>query len=59
LEVYLKVHGVSGFWQTQMRTTEPFVPQPSASEAEVAIQKLKWYKSPVLDQIPAELVKLF
>jgi hypothetical protein len=40
-----------------MHTAEPFVPEPSASKAEVAIGKLKSYKSPDLDQIPAELVQ--
>jgi hypothetical protein len=36
-----------------MHTAEPFVPEPSASEAEVAIGKLKSYKSTGIDQIPA------
>jgi hypothetical protein len=40
-----------------MHTTEPFVPVPSASEVEVAIGKLKRYKSPGVDQIPAELIQ--
>jgi hypothetical protein len=31
------------------------VPQPSISEIEVAIGKMKRYKSPGADQIPAEL----
>jgi hypothetical protein len=39
-----------------MLTAEPFVPQPSASEAEVAVGKLKRYKSPGVDQIPLELL---
>jgi hypothetical protein len=42
--------------QTAMHTAEPFVPQPSASEFEVATGKLKGYKSPGVDQIPAELI---
>jgi hypothetical protein len=33
------------------------VPEPSASEVEVTIGKLKRYKSPGVDQIPAELIK--
>jgi hypothetical protein len=33
------------------------VPEPSAPEAEVAIGKLKRYKSPGVDQIPAELIQ--
>jgi hypothetical protein len=32
------------------------VPQPSASEVELAIEKLKSHKSPGIDQIPAELI---
>jgi hypothetical protein len=40
-----------------MHTAEPFVPEPSASEIEFAIGKLKRYKSPGVDQIPAELIQ--
>jgi hypothetical protein len=40
-----------------MHTVEPFVPEPSASEGEDAIGKLKWYKSPGVDQIPTELIQ--
>jgi hypothetical protein len=40
-----------------MHTAEPFVPEPSASEVEVAIGKLKRYKSQGVDQIPAELIQ--
>jgi hypothetical protein len=36
---------------------EPFVPEPSASEAEVATGKLKMCKSLGLYQIPAELIQ--
>jgi hypothetical protein len=50
----LNVFGVGGVRQTKMHTAEPFVPQPSASEVEVAIRKLKSYKSTGIDQIPAE-----
>jgi hypothetical protein len=53
----LNVHGAGGVRQTEMHTAEPFVPQPSASEVEVAIGKLKRYKSPGVDQIPAELIQ--
>jgi hypothetical protein len=52
----LNIHGVGGVRQTEMHTTEPFVPEPSSSEVEVAIGKLKRYKSPRADQIPAELI---
>jgi hypothetical protein len=40
-----------------MHTAEPFVPELTASEIEVAIGKLKRYKSPGVDQIPAELIQ--
>jgi hypothetical protein len=37
--------------------TEPLVPEPSLVKVEIAIRKLKRYKSPGTDQIPAELIK--
>jgi hypothetical protein len=40
-----------------MHTVEPFVPQPSASEVEVAIGKLNRCISPGVDQIPGELIQ--
>jgi hypothetical protein len=40
-----------------MDTAEPFVPEPSVSEVEVAVGKLRRYKSPGVDQMPAELVQ--
>jgi hypothetical protein len=36
---------------------QPLVPVPSRLEAEIAIAKLKKYKSPGSDQIPAELIQ--
>jgi hypothetical protein len=33
------------------------VPEPSASEDELPIEKLKWHKLPGSDQIQAELIK--
>ena len=33
------------------------MPEPSAFEVELAIEKQKNYKSPGIDQIPAELIK--
>jgi hypothetical protein len=37
----LNIHGVGGVRQTEMQTAEPSVPEPSTSEAEAAIGKLK------------------
>src|SRR5215469_5189205 len=41
----------------QKYTVEPLVPEPSAFEVELVIEKLKNHKSPGIDQIPAELIK--
>jgi len=51
------VHGVKDVGQAEIHTAEPLVPEPSASEVELAIDKLKSHKSPGIDQIPAELIK--
>jgi hypothetical protein len=53
----LNAHGVGGVRQTEMHTAELPVPEPSASEVEDAIGKLKRYKSPGADQTPAELIQ--
>jgi hypothetical protein len=53
----LNVHGMGGVMQTEIHTAEPFVPDPSVSEVEVAIGKLKRCKSPGVDQIQAELIQ--
>ena len=42
------VHGVSDVRQTEIHTAEPPVPEPSAFDVELAIEKIKSYKSPVL-----------
>jgi hypothetical protein len=51
------VHGVNGVRQTEIHTAETLVPEPSVFEFELAIEKLKSYESPGIDQIPAELIK--
>jgi hypothetical protein len=38
-------------------TAEPLVPESSLVELEIGIEKLKSYKSPGTDHIPAELIK--
>jgi hypothetical protein len=54
----LNVQRAGGVSQSEIHTAEPFVPQPSASEVEVAITKFKRYKVPGSDQIPAELFEV-
>jgi len=51
------MHGVKDVGQAEIHTAEPLVPEPSASEVERAIDKLKSHKSPGIDQILAELIK--
>jgi len=51
------VHGVTDVGQAEIHTAEPLIPEPSASDVELAIDKLKSHKSQGIDQIPAELIK--
>jgi hypothetical protein len=51
------VHNVSDVRQIEVHMTEPLVPGPSRLEVEIAIAKLKKYKSPGSDQIHAELIQ--
>jgi hypothetical protein len=53
----LNVNGVGDVRQTEMHTAEPFVPQPRASEVDVAIGKMERYISPGIYQIPGELIQ--
>jgi hypothetical protein len=53
----LNVHNISDVGQIEVHTYEPLVPGPSRLEVEIAIAKLKKYKSPGSDQIPAELIQ--
>jgi hypothetical protein len=41
----------------EIRTVEPLVPDPSPFEVETVIEKLKRFKSPGSNQIPAELIQ--
>jgi len=53
----LKVHEINDVRQTEIHTAEPLVPESSASEVELVIEKPKSHKSPGIDQIPAEVIK--
>jgi len=41
----------------EIRTAEPFVPEPCLFEIHTAIEKLESHKSPGTDQILAELIQ--
>jgi hypothetical protein len=43
---FLNVHNVSHIRQIEAHTAEPLVPGPSRLDVEIAIAKLKRYKSP-------------
>ena len=51
------VHDVNDVRHTEIHTAVPLVPEPSAFEVEMAIDKLKRHKSSGNDQFPAELIK--
>jgi hypothetical protein len=53
----LNVHRVSDVRQIEIHTAESLVPDSSPFEAEIAIAKLKKYKPPVSDQIPADMIQ--
>jgi hypothetical protein len=48
---------VSDIWETEIHTAEPLVPDPSPSEDEIVIAKLKRYQVPGSDEIPAEPIQ--
>jgi hypothetical protein len=53
----LNVQGLGSMRQTEIHTAEPFVTEPGAAEFDVAIRKMKRYKAPGSDEIPAELIQ--
>jgi hypothetical protein len=53
----LNVHRVNDIRHKQVHTAEPLVPDISPFEAENAIATLNKYKSPGIDQMPAELIQ--
>jgi hypothetical protein len=46
-----------GIRRTEIQTANLLVPEPSISEVEFAVGKLKRHKSPGADQIPAKLIQ--
>jgi hypothetical protein len=54
---FLNVHRASDVRQIEIHTAEPVVPDPSTFEIKIAIAKLKRYKLPSSDQIPAERIQ--
>jgi hypothetical protein len=53
----LTIHRVIDVRLIEIYTAEPVVIHPSSFEVEIAIAKLKKYKSPGIDEIPAELIQ--
>jgi hypothetical protein len=53
----LNVHNISDVRKIEVHTAEPLVPGPSRLELEIAIAKLKKYKSPDSDQILTEMIQ--
>jgi len=53
----LHVHGFNDVRQTEIHTAEPLMPEPSAFEIELAVEKLKSRISPAVDQILGELIR--
>jgi len=53
----LNTHGINDVRQKEIHTAEPLVPEPSAFDMELAIEKLKRHKSSGIGHIAAELIK--
>jgi hypothetical protein len=51
------VHNVSDVRLIEVYMAEPLVPGPSRLQVEIAIAKLRKYKSPGSHQIPAEVIQ--
>jgi len=52
----LNVPGINRVRQRESHISEPLIPEHSCCGVETAIEKLKRYKSPDIDQVPAELM---
>jgi hypothetical protein len=53
----IELHGANNIREAEIHSSQPLVPEPSPVETEIAVGKLKGYKSPGIDQIPAELTQ--
>jgi hypothetical protein len=53
----LTVHCVNYVRQTKIHSTEPLLPELTAFDVEIVIEKLKNYDLPGSGQIPAQLIK--
>jgi hypothetical protein len=53
----LNTRGFYDVRQTEVHTAEPLVPEPSAADVDLAMERLKRHTSPGIDQISAELIK--
>ena len=55
----MNTHGFYDVIQTEIHTTEPLMPEPSAADVEMAMERLKknTHTSPSIDKIPTELIK--
>jgi hypothetical protein len=53
----LNLHRISDVKEIEIHTAEPLVADPSLYEVEMPVAKLKGYKLPGSDQIPAELIQ--
>jgi len=56
-EIIKGFHAIRDVRQTEIYTAESLVPEPSAFAIEVSVQNLRRHKSPVIGQIPADLIK--
>jgi len=53
----LSVHSAEQTEEFEIYTAESWIPEPSEIEIEMSVKKLKNFKSPGIDNIPAELIK--
>jgi hypothetical protein len=51
------VHRDNDVRHTEIHTAGPLAPESSAFEVDMAIEKLKRYRSPGIDQLPAAMIK--